>query len=1273
MKTRLQTHIFLFLLALMSPGIKAAVGAWPVSPDAVASDTAHAFVHLSATDYPVTATGLPRYATIIRPASEADCVQLVYPEYVRLSAAEVAIIQANGWDVAETIVPETDYAVARKVGQMEVSFVPFVKRDGKYYRLTSFKLEVTAPRQVASSQALTRALTAATTAMRWADHSVLAGGRWVKIAVSEEGIYSLTAKDLAAMGFNDISRVKVYGYGGRLQSEAWTFTGINAVPDDLKEVPLCRRSGDVIFFAEGTVRKSYITSNGRWRHENQPYSTLSYYFVTEGDQPAPLERLSATQASGADEVGEVTHLSVIDNDKVALYTGGRMLFDNPDFSTSQSATWRIETPSAVAGQTAAINIGVAASSQTGVTTVQSEFNGTALSSFGVPIYGSDYSGYMTHKTFNVKDLQSVNTVKININTKQPARLDFIRLAYRRRLSGADAPFAFTPNVSRPAVITVEAANENTRLWRIADGVNQTADIVGTLNGTKASFPVDNAALRYVIADLSASYPAPRVVGEVSNQDLHAHTPVDYTIIVPASGKLTAEALRLAEAHTLHGTTARVVNVEQIYNEFSSGTPDPSAIRRYMKMLYDRADADALPRYLCLFGNCFWDNRMLTDYAKGKSAADYLPAFETDADLFDVTRENIRFGSLYSYVTDDLYTWLDDTEGSNPRRAKPDIAVGRFPCSTAEEARILVDKSISYLNNEETGIWKTRAFVLADDKDNLLHMNTGEKVANMFNTTTDDALLLRKVYWDIYPRTITATGYSYPQATALMQQEMQRGALLFNYVGHGSPDQISHAKILQKDDFELPSAGRLPLWVMASCEISPYDTDRDDIARRGLMNAEGGAVAMICASRSVYADYNEALNLALLKHLMDKTKANTMGEALRLAKCDLVNNYTDVDINKLKYAFLGDPALTIAMPRRDAVIDSINHTDLSTTTSVALASGTVATFSGYVKAENGGVDENFNGTVTLHVSDRLETFTGLNNSGSAKTMTFTDRTKTIFEGTDAVVKGRFTVRVPIPRDISYTNDAGRVQIYAVSLDGKTEAAGRNTQFCLNGTDAAAATDTLGPSVFVYLDTPDFVDGGITSSNPVFGAQITDESGINASGSGVGHDIELTIDGDAASVVVLNDDFSYEFGSYTTGHILRQLNNLTLGEHQLTLRVWDINNHLTVSTLNFYVGDVQPYFDVNVNVNPARTSTRFMVSQASVVEGGNNVVEIEVYDTYGRRVWTKTASLASANATLTWDLTDQGGSPLSPGLYLYRAKLTGEGQRAETETKKLIIIR
>lgn len=1273
MKTRLKTHILFFLMALMSAGIKAAVAVWPVASEAAAPDTAGTFIHLSASDYPITAAGLPRYAKLVSPAGETDRVQLVYPEYVRLTAAEVAIIKTAGWEIGENIVPETHYAVARRVGQMEVSFVPIVKRDGKYYRLVSFKLEVNDSGQTSRSHAISRALTAATTALRWADHSVMSSGRWVKIAVSEEGIYSLSAKDLAAMGFNDMSRVKVYGYGGRVQSEAWTFTGPNAVPDDLREVPLCRRSGDVIFFAEGTVRKSYVTTNGRWRHENQPYSTLSYYFVTEGDNPATLERLSATNANGAEEVGEVTHLSVIDNDKVALYTGGRMLFDNPDFATTSSATWRIEAPSAVDGQTATINIGVGASSNSAVTTVKSEFNGKALASFGVPIYGSDYVGYMTHKTFNVTDLQPVNTVKLNINTTQPARLDFIRLAYRRRLNATDAPFAFTPNVSRPAVITVEAAGENTRLWRIADGENQTADIVGTLSGSKAFFPVDNAALRYVIADLSATYPAPKVVGEVPNQDLHAHTPVDYTIVMPAGGRLTAEATRLAEAHMAKGTSVRVVNVAEIYNEFSSGTPDPSAIRRYMKMLYDRASDDALPRYLCLFGNCFWDNRMLTDYAKGKSADDYLPAFETDADATDATRENIRFGSLYSYVTDDLYTWLDDSEGTNQRRAKPDIAVGRFPCSTAEEARVLVDKSISYLNNAQTGMWKTRAFVLADDKDNLLHMNTGELVANMFNTTTDNSLLLRKVYWDIYPRTITATGYSYPQATALVQQEMQRGALLFNYVGHGSPDQISHAKILVKDDFDLTTGGRLPLWVMASCEISPYDTERDDIARRGLMNDQGGAVAMVCASRSVYADYNEALNLALLEHLMDKTKAHTMGEALRLAKCDVVTNYTDVDINKLKYAFLGDPALTIAMPRRDAAIDSINHVDLSTTTSVALAAGSVATFSGYVKAEDGGVDETFNGTVTLHVADRLETFTGLNNSGSAKVMTFTDRTKTIFEGSDVVKKGRFIVRVPIPRDISYTNDAGRVQIYAVSADGQTEAAGSNTQFCLNGTDASAATDTLGPKVFAYLDTPDFVDGGITSSNPVFGATISDESGINASGSGVGHDIELTLDGDAQSVVVLNDDFSYDFGSYTTGHILRQLNNLAPGEHQLSLRVWDINNHLTVSTLNFYVGDVQPYFDVNVSENPARTSTRFMVNHATVVEAGSSRVEIEVYDTYGRRVWTTTTSLTSAYAAVDWDLTDQSGSRLAPGLYLYRARHTGEAQSEETETKKLIIIR
>lgn len=1259
-----------FLISLLCLGAALTGKAQILGSDSV-------FTDLPAEEYKVNAGGLPYYTYQIRTSqqyevSTSPTVSIEYPVYEELSAAEVAIIKEQGFEVADSIAPTALYGISRKQGLLDVSFCPIICKAGKYLRLTSCKIVVNGAKMRTKSIEVLSSETSA----RWATESVLAEGSWVKIRVSKEGIYELSATTLAGLGFADISKVKLYGYGGRIQEEAWDFDAETRVPDDLCEIPLYRKDNAVMFFAEGTVRWTYSSAYGRWIHENQPYSQYSYYFLTEGEVPLTFDTLESATDEGGQEISSIFHHAVLDDDADAMYEGGRELYDSYDFANGNSRAYTLEATDIVEGESGTVDIGFAASNSTSSTAVTVTLNGASLGSFSVSSYGSDLSGYESRRTYTTTDLAESNTFAFYISPTTTARLNYIRLSYERLLNAVSAPFSFTPNTDGAATLVIENASSSTRLWRIGNADNVACNISGTLDGTTFSAAVDDASQRYVIVDVDATYDTPEIVGTVANQNLHADSAADMVIIVPTSGLLTEQAERLAAAHMqAQGLRVNVVTAEQLYNEFSSGTPDASAYRRYMKMLYDRAETDDdMPRYLLLFGDCAWDNRMITDYWIGYDPDDFLLAFEVNNGANTVSTTSFSFGTLTSYVTDDFYGWLDDSEGTTYRRNKLDLAIGRFPCHDAAIAKIFVDKSIAYMNNEVSGAWKNKVYILGDDINSNLHMEAADEVAAALEEACDSNLLIHKVYWDAYTRTYTATGYTYPQATAALQQYMAQGALLFNNIGHGSPDQISHSKILTKDDFLESSSSRLPLWIFASCEISPYDTRTDDIGRYAISNETGGAIAVICASRSVYASSNEALNTYFFKYLLDGSGGTySMGDALRETKVALVDNSADLTINKLKYVLLGDPALFLGSPKQRVVLDSINGTSLENGGLIQLKAGSVASFSGYVCNMDGTQATDFTGYMTAIVSDRIDTITCQNNSGASEAMVYTDRTKTIFEGSDSVINGRFTIQVSIPRDISYTTDCGRITLYAVNDDHSIEANGYSEQFYLNGTDEDAASDTIAPTIYPYLDSPDFVNGGITSTSPIFMADISDDTGINVSGVSIGHDMELTIDGSSTQSYVLNDYFTYTFGDYRSGQVVYELEDLAIGAHTLTFKAWDVNNNSTTVALDFYVSEtVAERFDVNATTNPASTSTNF-VTVLDNSDAETLSLVLEVYDILGHKIWSSNSTTTSSYDVQTWGLTSSSGAPVPSGLYLYRAIASGENGSQTTDAKKIIVIR
>ncbi len=765
-------------------------------------------------------------------------------------------------------------------------------------------------------------------------------------------------------------------------------------------------------------------------------------------------------------------------------------------------------------------------------------------------------------------------------------------------------------------------------------------------------------------DLTKSHPAAEYVYNITNQDRHADGFADMVIIIPTSQKLLAQAQRLKAFHEEHDSMrVNIVPADELYNEFSSGTPDANAYRRYLKMLYDKAETDKdLPKYLLLMGDCVWDNRMLTSTTRNLNPDDYLLCFES---------EN-SYNEIYCFVDDGWFCLLDEGEGANPQRSDMlDMAVGRFPVSNETDAKTMVDKTIAYVNNTNAGAWQNTLIFLGDDGNNNIHMEDVNDVADEVQKN-HPGYYIKKVLWDSYELVSGATGNTYPEVTKLLKAQQSAGALIFDYAGHGSESQISHERVLSISDFAGFTNTNLPLWITASCDIMPFDGTDPTIGETAVLNSKGGAFAFFGTTRTVYANYNKRINGAFMRYVLQRTdgKPNTLGEAQRLAKNYMITSGQDLTENKLQFSLLGDPAVALNLPEPSLVVDSINGIAVGSTDMPKLKAGSMATIIGHVADKNA-----FNGIVTATVRDSEEQITCRNNDNSAtKAFVYNDRTKNLFNGSDSIRNGRFKLSFAVPMDINYSDKSGLVNLFGVSNDKKSTVHGANDSFIVGGTDSMG-NDSIGPSIYCYLNSPDFVNGGNVNTTPYFFAQVTDEDGINASGAGIGHDLMLIIDGDMAKTYNLNDNFTYDFGSYTSGSTYYSIPALEVGTHTLQFRAWDIFNNSSTSTLRFNVvnGLAPSIADISCTQNPAHTSTTFIITHDRA--GSDIDVIIDVMDTAGRILWSYTGqnTAESGTSTVDWNLTDNSGRELQTGVYLYRARIACDGSKYTSKTKKLIILK
>ena len=1118
-------------------------------------------------------------------------VTIDYPEFVDMPAAQIERYKALSEEFPPAM-PVVDSRIVfdRKRPSLVAGFCPVVYREGRYRLLVSFKLTRTAKAGNGASRALKAGKVAsATSAGRYADHSVLASGRWAKIRVPSTGVYELTAALARQAGFSDLSKVKIYGYGGNLKPEKLSEEDIVA-HDDLKEVPTCEAGGRLLFYALGPVSWSGNTATRRTRN---PYSDYGYYFITESDEtPATVD--SAAFISSFYPSADFYH-SLYEKDGYSWYHGGRNLFDPTPITASSPQTVTIAGNSNATSAKLSVNVSAGAAAS-----VKVELNGRELGTLNIQL-GSYDKGNDAGATYDVSDLQPTDTVKFTLVSGQSARLDYVSMAWNK------------------------------------------------------PFPAPS---------LTSQFPVPQYVYNITNQDHHADGAADMVIIIPTSQKLLAQATRLKELHeTQDGMRVRIVPADELYNEFSSGTPDASAYRGYMKMLYDRAQNESdMPKYLVLFGDCVWDNRLLTSECSNLNADDLLLCFES---------EN-SFSEINCYVDDGYYCMLDDGEGVSPLYPdKLDVAVGRFPVTTADEAKIMMDKTIDYAENKNAGSWQNMLVFMGDDGNDNLHMRdvdaAAEDIASRY-----PGFVIKKVMWDAYKRETSATGNTYPDASRQIKQYQSDGALIMDYAGHGAAYQISHESVLRLTDFENFTNTNMPLWITASCDIMPFDGVTPTIGEAAVLNPKGGSMAFFGTTRTVYAYHNKPTNMSFLQNILKIVdgRPQTIGEAQRIAK-NAEGTSSSSALNNLQYSLLGDPALSLNLPTMKAVIDSVNGVATSSGRLADVKAGSIMRIKGHVEGGDG-----FCGVASATVRDSQELVTCLWNErndsdGPDKPFTYNDRPGTLYNGRDSISNGKFEFTFAVPKDISYSGNTGMINVYAVSNDHKLMANGYDGSFTVGGSELAG-NDSIGPSVYCYLNSPSFVDGGKVNTTPYFVAQITDKDGINATSNGIGHDMVLTIDGDMSKTYVLNNNFSYDFGSYTKGSTFYSIPELDEGDHRLTFRVWDILNNPSTTVLTFKVEkSLRPSFTIGATANPATSSTTFIINHDRI--GCEMDVEITVADLVGRVLWHHSESGVSTGSayTVDWDLTTDSGYKLPAGVYIYKVTTTTDGVSGKPKAKKLII--
>jgi hypothetical protein len=777
---------------------------------------------------------------------------------------------------------------------------------------------------------------------------------------------------------------------------------------------------------------------------------------------------------------------------------------------------------------------------------------------------------------------------------------------------------------------------------------------------------------YVALNPSGNFPKPDItdtggeLGIVENQDLHS-TGSHQMLIV--THPLFQEAADSVAAFHRNKDNLQVVvaTTRQVYNEFSSGAPDVSAIRDFAKMIYDRSsgDGDRL-KYLLLFGDGSYNN-----ISQDPGNSNFILTYQSESSLNAST----------SYVSDDFFGFMEDVEGGSETMESYslDLGVGRLPAKTAAEALVLYKKIRNYNTRQNMVDWRNNLLFVGDDEDGSLHMEQANNLADYVKATYPQ-FVVKKVMLDAYKQESTSTGARYPEVNRIIADNIQKGILIYNYNGHGGERGMAAEQILMREDLiKLNNPNNLPLFMTATCEFSRFDDLTDDEGKliestsageSSLLNETGGSIALLSTTRIVYSDRNYYLNTKFYRVVFSRDQHGhyyRLGDIIRMTK-DSTGNQR----NKLNFILLGDPALTLALPGYHVMTDSINGRDVVSSTDTLKAFSRVRV-SGHIEDTGHNILTNFQGVIYPSVFDKSMTVNTLSNDGEDPFI-FETQENLIYKGKASVSNGYFSFEFMVPKDITYSIGKGKMVYY--SQDSVTDANGYFSEFNIGGTNPLVTADDNGPEISLYMNDAHFITSGITNASPVIYALISDESGINMVGNGIGHDITGIIDDRVADPIILNDFFETDLDDFTKGTLTYPMTDLEAGWHSLKVKVWDVFNNSAEQTINFNVitGDELLMANVYNYPNPASDVTWFRFEHnkpGEVLE-----VTITVYSMTGSMVAVLKETVSTSGFTsepLEWELKDEGGNYLRQGIYPYRVKITDMNGTSTESYRKLVIVR
>ncbi len=1098
---------------------------------------------------------------------------------------------------------------------------------------------------------------------RVVSHSLMKDGDWLKFGVLTHGVYKISYNEIANAGISNINSPRVYGYGGTTLPE---YNSIS-MPDDMNEIPIhiekgedgIFNSGDYLYFyAEGPTTWTYNDDEHIFEHFNHLYSDTIFYFLSCNTGNTKAIEPATSYNSPSNSIDVFMDRAFYENDRINLLKSGKKWYGEEYNAIHETRSFDFSFPNIVTDSLASIQTFAAARCPSN-SYIKVSYNNNQIQSVKIPSVNlSSYTKYFVREGTNFNRFNPTNS-NISISshydqhTQYNAWLDYIRISAVRQLKMTNNQLVFSNIYDLGDInqFTITNTNANYAVLDVTE-LNNTKSINTSVSQSQIQFnDLSEEVKTYCIFNKNA-IPSVNNIRKVANQDLHNLENIEYIILTPKEFKPQAE--QIANFHRTHSQlSTQVVTNEEVYNEFSSGTPDITAIKNLMRHLYKyRSNTDTL-KYLLLFGDGSYDNK---NYGYGN----------TNKILTYQSQNSIKVSG--TYVTDDYFGLLDDTEGA--ASGYLDIGIGRMVINTSEEADNAVNKIRNYnLSNQSFGNWRSLINFAADNGDGNAHMKDADDIAT-FVETNYPSFSINKIYLDAYPLVESAGGDIVPEATHDFNTAVNQGTLIMNYTGHGGELGLAHEQLINiQDVLSWHNSDQLAAFITATCEFTRFDDkERTSAGEHVFLNPKGGGIALFTTTRIAYAGPNKVINMAFYRQLFDDNTFR-MGDLIRRTK----NAIGSTSQNMRIFTLIGDPALSLAIPKEKVKTTYINEEAANEIDTINISPLSKVTIKGVVTNHNDAVLEDFNGIIYPTVYDKPDTLITLCQFECSNPISFMNRKNIIYKGKASVVNGQFEYSFVVPKDISYKNGLGKIAYYA---DNKViDAYGHTGKLSISGNSSSNITDKQGPQIELYMNDENFIYGGTTDENPMLLAKLYDENGINTVGNGIGHDITAQLDNNNEQIV-LNTFYEADLDQYQSGYIEYPFAKLEEGKHTLHFKAWDVFNNSNESTLEFFVSESSELAIKHIfnYPNPFTTNTSFHFDHNQANQ--NLDVLIQIFTVTGKLVKTIETSLLTdgfRSTPIPWDGRDDYNDRLARGVYIYKLKVRTETGETATEFEKLVLLK